>query len=117
MVYVKLHSYREVFVNQTQCQVELGPYKILDCIGEIAYRIELPAHSKIRNAFHVSQLKKHVKDIAISTNLPYQSEALAEKKKYIDKMTVKRKGVAVTKIFVEGNINSERMQHECSTVT
>ncbi|XP_074265810.1 uncharacterized protein LOC141588259 [Silene latifolia] len=41
----------------------IRPYKILDRVGEVAYRLALPpALDKFHNVFHVSQLRKYVSD-------------------------------------------------------
>lgn len=69
-VYLKLQSYHQLLVFQ-QRNLRLapryyGPYKILEKIGIIAYRLQLPPMSKIHQVFHVSQFKKHL-GIAILT--------------------------------------------------
>ena len=41
----------------------IGPYKIVERIGEVAYRLELPSDlDRIHNDFHFSMLHKYVPD-------------------------------------------------------
>jgi hypothetical protein len=59
----------------------IGPFKILDICGPVAYRLQLPPHlAAIHDIFHVSQLRKCIKvptkiidlqTIEIQSNLTY----------------------------------------------
>lgn len=47
-----------------------GPFKVLEKVGQVAYRMDLPPTVKIHSEFHVSQFKKLVQPILDSQALP-----------------------------------------------
>jgi hypothetical protein len=65
-VLLRLQHYAQSSVVNRPCKKlsykYFGPYPILERIGKVAYRLELPEASKIHNVFHVSQLKEYRAD-------------------------------------------------------
>jgi hypothetical protein len=63
-VYLKLQPYIQSSVatrdNQKLAFKFFGPYKIVDKVGSIAYRLQLPPSSSTHLVIHISQLKKAV---------------------------------------------------------
>ena len=61
-VFLKLQPYIQVSLmrraNQRLAFKFIGPYKILESVGEVAYRLDLPPTSNIHPVFHVSQLRQ-----------------------------------------------------------
>lgn len=65
-VFLKLQPYVQASLaprlNQKLAFKYFGPFRILERVGAIVYKLELPPSSSIRPVFHVSQLKAAVVD-------------------------------------------------------
>ena len=72
-VFLWLQPYKQMSLKQAKKDNKLspkyyGPYKVLQNIGTMAYKLELPTSSRVHPVFHVSCLKK-----VIGENIPIQT--------------------------------------------
>jgi hypothetical protein len=78
-VFLRLQPYKQNSLKAEHCQKLVpkiyGPYKILKGVGQVAYQLALPSHSKLHPIFHVCCLKKVIRTkCQIQTNLPKLAE-------------------------------------------
>ena len=72
-VFLRLHPYKHMSLKKLNKDNKLArkyycPYKVLQKIGSMAYKLELPATSWVHLFFHVSYLKKVIGD-----KIPFQT--------------------------------------------
>jgi hypothetical protein len=73
-VYLKLQPYVQSLLsarsNQTLTFKFFGPFRVLERVGAVAYKLDLPPSTTIHPVFHASQLKQAHGDQPVSSILP-----------------------------------------------
>ena len=75
LVYLRLQPYKQSTLKEKGAEklkpCFYGPYKVIKCIGKVAYELELPKGSKIHNIFHASCLKNAIgKNVIANMDIP-----------------------------------------------
>lgn len=91
-VFLKLRPYRQkslVKGNNPKLLARFyGPYKILERIGKVAYRLELPEGVRIHPIFHVSQLRQALGNCMSAKDIPTQLSEDMVLQMFVDWLTV-----------------------------
>nr|GEW81583.1 reverse transcriptase domain-containing protein [Tanacetum cinerariifolium] len=91
-----------------------GPFKILDRIGPVAYKLELPEElSNVHNTFHVSNLKKWLSDESLV--IPMKELQLDDKLNFVEEpvevMDREVKQIKQSRIPIDkSNVNTARLE-------
>ena len=109
MVFLRLQPYRQSSAfkraHQKLASRFFGPYPILQQVGRVAYRLQLPEGVRIHPVFHVSLLKKYVGDATnTQTDLPPVSDdggIILEPETILDHRWVKQGGKFITESLVQ----------------
>ncbi|PKI45685.1 hypothetical protein CRG98_034001 [Punica granatum] len=83
MVFLKLQPYRQGSViaksSEKLSPRYYGPYRIMDKVGKVAYKLNLPSSAQVHPVFHVSQLKKAIGTASCSSKLPNTDDTSDER--------------------------------------
>lgn len=114
-VYLRLRPYRQMSVAVRKT-LKLspryyGPFQILQRIGKVAYKLDLPPDSKIFPIFHVSSLKKKLgNQVSTIPHLPIlttEGTLTPEPEKVLQRRLTKRGNRAETEILIQWKGTSE----------
>jgi hypothetical protein len=90
-----------------------GPYRVLERVGQVAYKLELPPESKVHNVFHVSQIKEFRPDFSPVykdlPNAPTLDILDTVPEKILDRRLVKKGNAALPQVLIKWTTLTEDM--------
>lgn len=81
-VYLKLQPYRQQLLARRPFKKLFarfyGPFKVVQRVGEVAYKLDLPTSCKLHPIFHISLLKREVRHDLPVAMIPGQLNSLPQ---------------------------------------
>jgi ribosomal protein S19E (S16A) len=109
-VYLRLQLYRQISMKDKIGTHKLlskfyGPFEILEKVGQVAYKLNLPSGSSIHDVFYVSQLKKKLgTTVTVGTRMPLVSSegrVKLEPIAILDRRVVKKNNQVEVEVLVQ----------------
>lgn len=109
-VYLKLKPYRQFSTKAIKDHIlskqYFGPFQIMEKIGPVAYKLELPPSSRIHPVFHISLLKKHNGEIlpSMTPSLPStfnDHHSIFKPKEILGRRTVQNGPISTKQVLVQ----------------
>jgi hypothetical protein len=105
MVFLKLRPYIQSSLaprsNQKLAFKFFGPFEVIARVGQVAYKLKLPASSSIHPVFHVSQLKKMAPGTQVISNLPSDIDLPRVPVKILQRRVINRDLLSVPQVLVQ----------------
>lgn len=103
MVLLKLQPYKQVSMHRGNVKMQpkfYGPFKVLNRVGKMAYKLQLPLKAQIHNVFHVSQLKPFHSSGPVTLVLPSIQPIRLQPQAILEQRVVKRQNQAATQWLI-----------------
>ncbi|XP_076927289.1 uncharacterized protein LOC143590806 [Bidens hawaiensis] len=104
-VYLKLQPYMQnslrVSKHSKLTPKYFGPFMIVEKVGNVAYRLDLPEEAQIHPVFHVSLLKDAGGPPTKIIPFPTEARFTLQPQAVLDRKLVKRKNWAAMKVLVQ----------------
>ena len=108
-VFLRLQPYRQISLGprgpHKLSPRFYGPFRVLSCIGEVAYKLDLPIECRIHPVFHVSCLKKKLGEmVQPAPQLPPISDSGVttwQPLRILDRRLFKRINMPVTRLLIQ----------------